>query len=173
MFGSFYSIEQGMLWSSFCSLIFTEQLKSLQISEMKWIELLINCLIEMVTIMKARCVHQWWVQVTAAQIVPSYESVSPRVVTLWPRLVSADRFLCYAALSLNPVHQQWQKFQYVCLVKDGSLKPLNLFGIHSSLRHPVSVQIQTAGVKFTLCLKNRRAISRFYRLCSSTMEQTG
>lgn len=43
-----------------------------------------------------------------------------------------DRQLCYAALSLKLLHQQWQKFHCVCLVKD---RPLNLLRTHSSLAH--------------------------------------
>lgn len=81
------------------------------------------------------------------------------MVTLWPWVVSADRHLCYAALSLNPLHQQWQKFQCVCLVKDRALwNPWTSSGSTAAsltLRmKPVSALTQTAGLKFTRRLKN-------------------
>lgn len=85
--------------------------------------------------------------------------MSQGVITLWPGVVSADRQLCYAALSLNPLHQQWQKFHCVCLVKDRALwNPWTSSGSTAAsliLRmKPVSVLTQTAGVKFTRHLKN-------------------
>lgn len=81
------------------------------------------------------------------------------MVTLWPWVVSADRHLCYAALSLSPLHQQWQKFHCVCLVKDRALwNPWTSSGSTAAsvtLRmKPVSVLTQTVGVKFTRRLKN-------------------
>lgn len=81
------------------------------------------------------------------------------MVTWWPWVVSADRQPCYAALSLNPLHQQWQKFHCVCLVKDRALRnPWTSSGSTAAsltLRvKPMSTLTQTAGVKFTRRLKN-------------------
>lgn len=43
-------------------------------------------------------------------LVSWYWEASLGVITLWPRVSWTDRQLYYAALSLKPLHQQWQKF---------------------------------------------------------------
>lgn len=98
----------------------------------------------------------------SAYVLIYYWAVSQAAIALWPGVISADRQLCYAALSLNPLHQQWQKFPCVCLVKDGALwNPWTSSGSTAAsltLRmKPVSVLTQTVGVKFTRHLKNSQS----------------
>ena len=87
------------------------------------------------------------------------EAISQGMVRLWPWVVSADSQLCYAALSVKPLHQQWQKFHRVCLVKNGALwnpwTSSRTTAASLNLRMKLmSVLLQTMGVKLTLCLKN-------------------